>query len=331
VNDLSRLFAPDDARDALRNLGGLLVGVGLFTTFFRKSDPALGDTWGNWGLFAVLAIAFVFLYGIGMLARRITAVSRAWQAVYIVFGILLAPLVLFQFVDAVNGTPGASLNVFWIFLATLGLATAAALFGGVRFGLLLASLAAIVSWSALWNKILSNGLASHYGIYRGLLLILAALLVASAYALWQADRGGRLRAIRGVQGEPELARSRASEIVTGAAVAAVIAGSLSLTRAFEAPFISPPSAGSSLLWEIVLLIVSLLALGYGGSFGTRGTAYVGGFGLLFFAIIAGADVNDSTPAGSIVGWPLVLVILGCAAFAASLVPKGPRYWRGDRA
>ena len=37
------------------------------------------------------------------------------------------------------------------------------------------------------------------------------------------------------------------------------------------------------------------------------------------------------PAGSIVGWPLVLVILGGAAFAASLVPKGPRYWRGDRA
>ena len=109
--------------------------------------------------------------------------------------------------------------------------------------------------------------------------------------------------------------------MTGAAVAAVIAGSLSLTRGFSSPFFALPTAGSSLFWEIVLLIVSLLAVGYGSWLGTRGTAYVGGFGLLFFVIIAGADLNDSTPAGRIVGWPLLLVVVGALAFVASLLPK----------
>ena len=214
-DELARLFAPDDARDALRNLGGILIGLGLFMTFFRKSDPTLGRTWGKWGLFAVLMIAFAFLYGIGMLGRRVTAVTRPRASAYMVFGILLAPFVLFQFVTAVNGTAGASLNVFWIFLVTLGLGKAASLFGGVRYGLLLASLAAIVSWSALWNAVLSNGVAGHLGVYRGLLLILAALLVGSAFALWRADRAGWLRGLRAVGGDPELARSRANEIVTG--------------------------------------------------------------------------------------------------------------------
>ena len=41
MNDLSRLFAPDDMRDGLRKLGGLLIGAGLFMTFERKSGPAL--------------------------------------------------------------------------------------------------------------------------------------------------------------------------------------------------------------------------------------------------------------------------------------------------
>ena len=38
------------------------------------------------------------------------------------------------------------------------LAVAAALVAGLRYGLLLAALAVIVSWSALWDKILSNGI-----------------------------------------------------------------------------------------------------------------------------------------------------------------------------
>jgi hypothetical protein len=308
MNDLSRLFAPDEGRDALRKLAGLLIGLALLMTFTRKADSSLGSTWGDWGLLVVLLIAFVFLYGVGLLGRLNTADLRSWESVYLVFGIFLAPLVLFQFIEAINGSPGASLNVFWVFLVTAALATAATLVAGLRYGLLLASLAVIVSWSALWNKILSNGLGGHLGVYRGLLLILAALLVVAAFLASRRDE--------------EEGEAHAKEIATGAAVSAVIAGSLSFTKVFALsnPLLSVPTADSSLFWELVLLLVSLLAVGYGSRAAARGPVYVGGIGLFIFLVIAGADVNDATPQGRIVGWPLALALVGAAALVVSLIP-----------
>ena len=308
MNDLSRLFAPDEGRDALRKLAGLLIGLGLMMTFIRKADSSLGDAWGDWGLLIVLLIAFAFLYGVGLLGRLNTDGLRAWESVYLVFGVLVAPFVLLQFIEAINGTPGASLNVFWVFGVTAGLAVARTYLAGLRYGLLLASLAVIVSWSTLWNKIVSDGIGAHLGIYRGLLLILAGLLLAVAFAVWRMDR----------QEGP----ARANDVVTGAALSALIAGSLSVSGVFgrSNPLLAVPSAESSLFWEIVLLAISLLAVGYGSRFAARGPAYVGGIGLIIFLLIAGADLNEATPQGKIVGWPLVLVVVGALAFAASLIP-----------
>ena len=322
MTQLSRLFAPDEARDALRNLGGLLIGVGLFMVFLRKSSDFLGTQWGEWGLFVLLLITFAFLYGVGMLGRLSIDRYRPWAGVYIVFGVIVAPFLFAQFVDAVNGNPGAGLNVFWSFLVTAGLAVAAAVLAQVRYALLLASLALIVSWSALWDKILSGGLAEHLGIYRGLLLILAALLVVGAFAFALLERESQ-PARPALARLPVPVRAPASDVITGAAVAAVLAGSLSFTKlaSLGNPFVTFPTADSSFFWELVLLVVSLLVIGYGSWSGVRGPTYVGGIGLLNFLLIAGLDLNDSTPQGDIVGWPLALVLIGAGAFVASLLPQ----------
>ena len=319
MNGLSRLLAPDEGRDALRKLAGLLIGVGLFMTFERKSGGSLGGGWGDWGLFATLLIAFAFLYGVGMLGGLSTEGLRPWGSVYLVFGVLLAPFVLFQLIAAVNGTPDASLNVFWVFGATAVLAVATTLVAGLRYGFLLASISVIVSWSALWNKILSNGIGAHFGIYRGLLLILAALLLAGAFAVYVLDRDARVATLAGSGADLEPGFSAANEIVTGAALAAVLAGGLSFPEVVTTP-VGLPAPDSSLLWELALLVTSLLAVGYGSRFGARGTSYVGGIGLALFLVIAGSDVNDSSPEGKIVGWPLALVVVGALAFAASVIP-----------
>jgi hypothetical protein len=322
MNQLSRLLAPDEGRDLLRLKAGLAVGVGLLMTWIRKSGGSLGNPWGDWGLFVVLLLAFAFLYGFGMIGRLSIDRYRPWAGVYLVFGIIVAPLLLAQFVNAVGGDAGAALNLFWIFLVTAGLAVTASILAGARYALLLASLALIVSWSAIWDEILSNGLVAHLGVYRGLLLILAGLLVVGAFLVAMLDRapdGAAPTASR----LPLPVRAPASDVITGAAVAAVIAGSLSFSKlvALGNPFVSFPTADSSLLWEVVLLAVSVAAVGYGAWAGARGPTYVGGIGLFSFLLIAGSDLNDSTPEGSIVGWPLVLVIVGLAAFAASLVPS----------
>jgi hypothetical protein len=153
-------------------------------------------------------------------------------------------------------------------------------------------------------------------------LILAALLVLGAFAFALLDRDSQ-PAGPALARLPVPMRAPASDIITGAAVAAVLAGSLSFTRlaSLGNPFVSFPTADSSFFWELVLLVVSLLAIGYGSWSGVRGPSYVGGIGLFNFLLIVGLDLNDSTPQGDIVGWPLALVLLGAVAFAASLLPQ----------
>lgn len=307
MDALRVLFAPDEARDMLRKLGGLLLGIGMLLIFVRKSEPALGETWGDFGLFVVLLLPCLFLYAVGFLGRQSTRELRPWESVYLVFALIFVPLVLFQLIELVNGDTGASLNVFWIFLVTAGLAALAAFLAGVRYQLFLGSVALIVSWSALWDEILTDGLAGDLGTYRGLLIILAALLLGAALAVYLLDRDAEL--------------ARPSELVTGAGLSAVTAaGGISLTTIFsEATVVLLPTARPSNFWNGVLLIVALLLVLYGARFRVRGPSYVGAIGLFLVILIVGLDLPEMR-GNNIVGWPLAALVAGAIAFGLSLIP-----------
>jgi hypothetical protein len=70
----------------------------------------------------------------------------------------------------------------------------------------------------------------------------------------------------------------------------------------------------------VLLIVSLLLIAFGSRFTGRGPVYVGAIGLFLFIILVGLDLDADEPEGSILGWPLLLLILGLAAVVVSAIP-----------
>ncbi len=332
--NLSRLFAPDEGRDGLRTLAGLLLGLGFFMAFARKSG-GLGGGWSDWALFITLLIITVFLYGLGLVGRLITPTARPWQSVYVVFGILLLPFMLFQFIQAVGGDATADLNVFWVLLVTAAAAAFAALVADVRYSLLLASISVIIGLSALWDKILSNGLFTHYGIYRGLLVIYGLLLLAGAFAVYRFDPFARLRP--GGTGASEPDRwLRAQDVVTGAAIAAVAAGAITFTAFFaQASVFAVRVASPSLLWDIELLVASLLAVIWGSRVGVRGPTYVGAIGLLIFLIDVGSEVGVDVPASTIVGWPLILALVGAGLFVISLIasvetPDAEARLRGTR-
>src|SRR3954451_10481226 len=293
ANRLAARLAPDDGRDGLRVLGGLFIGLGLTMLFIRKGSPLLGARWGDFALLVVLLVATVFLYGGALAGRSVTGGPRPWEAVYGVFGVILVPFTLAQFVQLINGTPGASLNVAWIFLATAVLAAFAAM-QGFRYQWLLATLAAIVAWSALWNKILSDGLGAHFDVYRILLLVLAVALVVIGWMVNSATPEPASR--EGVRPDP----GPLSEFVTGASIAAVIAGGLSAAKlaTLTNPLVTFAGPSSADGWEIVLLVVSLAAVAYAGRAGVRGPSYVGCLGLFLFLFTAGLDLNDSSPHGS---------------------------------
>ena len=189
---LSSYLAPDEGRDALRAVAGLLIGLGLVMVFLRKGSSLLGAPWGDFALLVVVGVATAFLYGVGMAGRAATGEPRSWEAVYTVFGVLLVPITLLQFVQLVNGDTGASLNIAWIFLVTAAFAAFAGM-NGFRYQWLLASLAVIVAWSAFWNKILSNGIGNHFDSYRMLLLVIGGLILAAGWSLSAARGRGRRR------------------------------------------------------------------------------------------------------------------------------------------
>jgi hypothetical protein len=311
-------FAPDDTRDALRKFGGLLFGLGAAMIFLRKGSGPGDEQWASFPLFLVLAIPAVYLYG-GIFTKPQTGGLRVWQAVHSTFGLIFIPLALLQFIDMIGGTPGTSLNVFWVFGVTAAAGFYAGAIIGVRVQLLLGTIALIISWSALWNKILSDGIAGHYGVYRGLLGILSIGLLAGALQLWRANPGGDERASSATTPGGDLALWKASEVLTGAGIAAVLACSLGITSVVNlnplaTTQVTPIQTNN--FWDVLLLLVSLGLVGIGAQIGTRGPVYIGAIGLVFFLLIAGLDLNGSPPHPFKFGvWPWILLVFGLLGIA----------------
>jgi hypothetical protein len=319
---MNDLLKPDDTRDALRKIGGLLLALAAAMIYIRKGPflPANPDQWAKFPMFLVLAIPAVYLYG-SLWTRPRTGQLTSWQVVHSVVGLVFVPLALAQFVDLIGGNPNAPLNLFWIFAVTAGLAFYAGAVLGVRVQLLLGSIALIVSWTALWDKILSNGIGAHWGVYRGLLGILAIGLLAGALYLWRTNPGGDEVAATATGPSGDLGLWKGSELFTGAGIAAVIACSLGITAIGN---LNPLGTGTppiqtTNLWDILLLVVSLGLVGIGSQIGTRGPVYVGAIGLLLFLVIAGLDLNSTPPHPFKFGvWPWVLLAAGLIGIGLSL-------------
>ena len=317
---MNDLFKPDDTRDTLRKIGGLLFGLGALMIYIRKG-PFISlnqDQWASFPIFLVLAIPAVYLYG-AILTRPQTGELRPWQAVHSVFGLVFAFLALAQFVDMIGGSPNAPLNVFWISAVTAGLAFYAGSIG-VRVQFLLGSIFVIVSWTALWDKFLSDGITAHWGVYRGLLGLLAIGLLAGGLYVWRNNPGGDEVAASATAPSGDLGLWKASELLTGAGIAAVIACALGITALGN---LNPLGTGTPPIettnaWDVLLLLVSLGLVGIGSQIGVRGPVYVGAIGLVLFLVIAGFDLNSTPPHPFKLGvWPWVLLGLGVIAIGLS--------------
>jgi hypothetical protein len=321
------LLRPDDTRDALRKLGGLLFGIGILMLLFRK-----GESWDDGWVLILLAIPAALLYGGGVLTTGDTGGARPWQAVYSVFGLIFVNIALFQFIETVDGNTGSALNVAWIFGVTAALAFYAGFVKGIRFHLLAGSLALIVAWSAIWNEILGDeGIVGNIGTYRGLLGILAIILLGGALYAWRSAPevgvGGT-----GVSDGGDHRLWRASELLTGAGVAAVIGCSLGIASlgAVLNPFSGQGLVvETSTLWDVLLLLVSLGLVAVGSTIGTRGPVYVGAIGLTLFLFIVGFDVNEGAEADptNLGGWPIILLVLGGLGILLSWIKEASQ---GDK-
>jgi hypothetical protein len=321
---MNELLRPDDTRDALRNIGALLFGIGVLMLLLRKG--AIADDYADGIILIFLAIPAVLLYGGSIRTLDATGGLRPWQAVWSVFGLIFVALALIQLVTVIDEDPDTSLNLAWNFAVVAGLGFYAGAVTGIRFQLLFGGIALIVAWSELWNKILGDeGIGGHFGTYRGLLGILAIFLLVGGLYLWRTNPGGDRGAstATGTTGDPGL--WKASELLTAAGISAVIACSLGITSVVNLNPLAPTDVqpiDTTAFWDILLLLISLGLVGLGSLIGVRGPVYVGAIGLFVFLIIAGLDLDSDTPdptkAG---GWPIILLILGVIGVGLSLVKE----------
>lgn len=310
----------DDARtEALRALGGLLFGIGALVLLIRRSS--LDGPWDDFPLLVAWLIPALVLYGGGIMAAR-AAEPRFWHSVWVVFGIAFVYGTLLQFLSLIEGDTDAPLNTTWTLCVVAAVAAVAAIFARVRFGWLVAGIALAIAWLSLWDEILENGVGDDAGTLRGLCMIAALGLVAGA---WLLERRGRESV-------------EAAELITAAGIIFVVgAGFVSLAGGFSGLFVpagvpSTPTEASgaepSLFWDLVLLAGSLLLIAVGSFVSSRGPIYVGAIGILTFVTLVGADLDDDSPAGKVIGWPLILLVGALLAIAASVLAA--RRSAGDR-
>jgi hypothetical protein len=317
---MRELLAPDDTRDGLRKHGGLLLGIGVLMLLIRKEDD-----YSDWVQFLLYGAMAAYLYGAGTFTDRYTDGVRPWQAVQSVFGLLFVPLALGQFVEAVDGDAGSSLNTFWIFGVTAALAFYAGAVKGIRFQLLAGSIATIVAWSALMNEFLGDeGIAGNFGKYRALLGVLSILLLAFGLWLWRQNDDSHVSGTGTDQGG-DRGLWKASELLTGAGIAAVIACGLGITSVGNlspVPIFEFSGVDTTVVWDVLLLLVSLGLIGLGTQIGVRGPVYIGAIGLILFLFIVGLDLDEDEPDPTNLGlWPIVLIVGGALAVALSAVKE----------
>jgi hypothetical protein len=295
-----------DGRDWLRLLGGVLLGSGAVVLAIRKGS------WSPWVLLLVYGIPCVLLYVLALRGRTESRGLGGWRSAFVTFASLLLPITLLQLTDALGADTNARLVIALIFAVSAAVAAAVALRVGAWWQMLVAGLYAIVAWLAFWAKVLDDPSPD---TIRVLLLIAAALLLGAGLVLGRRELPG------------------SSDLITVAGIAAILAGAISLAGLSSglgsvADTVSSETPAPSQGWNVYMLLVSLVLIGYGAKSRTRGPGYVGAVGLLVFIGLVGPNIvtrlegGDLSEITSVVGWPLVLLIGGIAALVASFVMGG---------
>ena len=306
-----RPTASPEGSEWLRILGGVAFAVGAVVLYIRKEGFVGGDRWADFPLLLVAGIPCALLFWLGVGGRRVGQVER-WRAALLVIGVVLAPLALEQLRETIGLSEHSSFWHFLVFAGTAALAGYAAFVIGSAYQAFLVGVAGILAWLFLWDWIASPGVSG----FRWLLIVLGIAYLGAALALRAA-------------GQPQ-----GDEVVTAAAVVGLLVGFIGVAQASVQALVGTAfgglggAHGQGFFWDLVLLLVSLAAVGYAAMTRVRGPAYVGFLGLGAFALLVGVEISSivkgKQPDGAFVGWPLALLLLGGAALAAGMAAERRR-------
>jgi hypothetical protein len=272
------------------------------------AEVRFDGTWGRGAQFVVVLLACVLVLGMGLLAPLEDERPRAYQTVLLVAGLTLLAVTIGRLAQVLGEDQplAASGTVTWMTLLFAGIAAFGAWHRRSAISALLefaaggAALLAFVDWVFQ---------PSGPDTFRWLLL---ALLLGYATVHVRLREPWPRHAVQAVNAAG----------LSGIALAATFA-------TFERPhFESGPGEGGGLVgaflsrpgagWGFVLLAVGFALVAYAGVDREPGPGYLGFVVLALFVVLAGLPGEHRA---SLIGWPILLLLLGGAGVAPGLRPR----------
>jgi hypothetical protein len=283
--------------------GAVPLALAAIVIELRMSQWPLGAR------FAVVGLIALLLLTMGWLAPLEGDAPRVYHSVLLICGLapLIVALVLLAEIMGASRPPGAG-GLCWVFAAEAVVAGASARRFNSGVCTLVAAVAAAVAVEAFVIWVFKpHGL----GTFRAILLLLTLGFAAGATQL----RDHR--------------RRHAVQLVNAAGIAAL---ALAATYAVETSAVTTVSSGPGGVvqrtvqhgrelpfgWALYLLAVGFGSVAYACADREAGPAYLGTAVLLAFAVLVGMP---TTGRGSLVGWPLFLLVIGAAGLIIGLRPR----------
>jgi hypothetical protein len=291
----------------------IAAGVVVLTTFAVVLDVRFAGTWASGVRFAVVGLLAAFVATMAVTAPMEEEAPRAYQSVLYVAGFVLVLLALGDLADALGAGGLASAGtVVW----TGTLIAAGCAWLAVRRNSAIMTLLGALTGVVVVNAFVSWVFHPHGAqAFRWILLLCALALTVGAVYLRDLRRRHAV-ALADVAGLTVVALGATVlvELLIGAVVGRVL-GPLSLL--FGAA--DPPRNGP-LGWELVLLVFGFGLIAYGCVERENVPGFLGVVTLGLFVAIAGPNYGGGA---SLLGWPVVLVVLAALPLVAGLRPRRP--------
>lgn len=282
--------------------GAVPLAVAAFVIELRMTQWSLGPR------FAVVLLIAALLLTMGWLAPLEGDSPRAYHSVLLIGGLLTMAPALVLLAELLGATrPPGSGGGFWTFTLEAALATMLARHARSAVCTLISGLAAIVAVEefAAWVFHPHGS-----GTFRALLVVLTLAFAAAAVRLRDRERAHSVQLVN-VAGIASLLLG--VDLVVGllqSTVSLQNLGSLDRTSALHVAF----------GWKLFVLAAGFGLIAYAGVDRERGPAFVGVAVLGVFVLLTGFP---ATGHGSLVGWPLFLLVVGGAGLAIGLRPRQP--------
>ena len=265
----------------------------------------------QWSLgprFTIVALIAALILTMGLLAELEGEAPRAYHSILLVSGLVPLALALVLLAEVMGAArPPGSGGIAWTFALEGLIAVLAARRANSAVCTLIAAIAGGISVEAFVTLVFKP---SGLGTFRAMLVVLSLAYVTGAVRLRDSHR------------------RHAVALVNAAGLAALVLGALYLLAIVLSPLLSKAVPGlfvsgassAPFGWKLYLMAMGFGLIAYAAADREPGPGYIGAAVVVTVAVLASAPL---TGPGSLIGWPLFLLVIGAAGLAIGLRPREP--------